>query len=84
MLNSCVKNVDWLGISYGKWVNVFTDSTALVKYLTSQAFFVRNLYTTDSQFFSGFKHPIFAGFNLLISILATLSPPSNKEANKLI
>lgn len=72
MPNACVKAVASHGKSLEKLVEIYSLSTELPKYLTSQVFFTRRLYAVNEQVLSSFNQVKMAIFNLLESSLSPL------------
>jgi hypothetical protein len=69
----CVKAVDWAGKNLGKVLVLCAQSTGLLKYLTSQAFFGHSLFAVYTQARSFFKQAFCQVFNLWLAGLCPVS-----------
>lgn len=84
MLKGCVKGVDKLGISLGQVGVLFTKSTGLPKYLTSQVFFKDGFSEGFEQPYGYYQQLESTFFNLLSTWFYTLTtvPITNTKLRK--
>jgi len=72
MPRGCGQAVEKLCKSLCKSVGLFTSSTAAIKYLTSQVFFVRSLYTWFEQVVWAYGQVVLSIFKVISGDLSPL------------
>lgn len=71
MLKACEQAVEKLCIKLCKAAGLYTQSTVRAKYLTSQVFFMRSLYTVFEQSLCAYEQPSLDKSDLLCRFLST-------------
>jgi hypothetical protein len=77
----CGLAVDRLGKTLGKLVSLSSKSTAFVKYLTSQVFFINGFLTIFEQLAGSFTQPFLTIFKPLTVFFSPLSTRSINNTN---
>jgi len=80
MHRACVKVVGGLGTSFVKLYSLSPQSTVLLKYLTSQVFFIRSFYYRLLKIYLASAQRFLAISYLFPLPFSTLSTPLNNEA----
>ncbi len=81
MLRACVKKVDKFGKRLVQVGDLFTESTSLPKYLTSQVFFKHWFSAESNQRLWTYEQPGSAIFNPFASGFYTLTTAPNTNTN---